>query len=107
MAEYDGNYNAFSLDGYPLDKGGQQQWHKYPDGTGTIIGSASSRWKHTLDVIGGDSGACMYHWTAAGGPFCSGVQSNEWTSSSGNLWNEARKYNSYMWTFIHNYSSAW
>jgi glutamyl endopeptidase len=86
--------------GYPQDKGSgaflqTQMWVK----SGNIVGTTGQQYKHKLDAIGGDSGACMYQYPNLP---CVGIHSYSWS-----LYNGARKWDSVVYNFVGANSIAW
>lgn len=85
---------TFTVFGYPGDKPTGSLWGK----TGTILTPSDSSWWHRIDCVGGDSGAALID------------SSNRMTGvhrRSDVAYNYARKYDSFMYNFIRDYTTAW
>jgi V8-like Glu-specific endopeptidase len=82
--------------GYPLDKVYPSQWATY----GTYTASAGGRYEHNLDLVPGDSGACVYNASYR----CTGIQSTQW-DAGGRKWNEVRRWDSTTHNFFDAYGN--
>ena len=82
--------------GYPGDKPNFSQW-----GHGdAYFESVGSRYKHYIDIVGGDSGACVFNAQLR----CTGVQSTQ-KAISGSVWNEVRRWDSTTDSFFDTYGN--
>ncbi len=90
-------YNFGSIAGYPQDKPGQVElW----DALGPMTGSTGQKYKHKIDMVGGDSGAALRIVSTANN--LAGVNIAEVSS-----YNLARKWDSTTYNFVRDYSTAW
>jgi glutamyl endopeptidase len=86
--------------GYPQDKGSYPYWQRQMwVKSGNIIGTIGQVYKHQLDMVGGDSGACIYQYPNLP---CVGINTYEAAPYNG-----ARKWDSTTYNFVGAYSSAW
>jgi V8-like Glu-specific endopeptidase len=89
------------MEGYPGDKPIPQLWAKY----GGVTENTSTRRKHNLDIVPGDSGSALYNvWTSR----LVGIQSTQnrsrtcfaWICGSWTYWNEAERWRSTTYNFF-------
>jgi V8-like Glu-specific endopeptidase len=82
--------------GYPTDKLQASQW-----GHGdSYFAAAGPRYKHYIDVYGGESGACVFNSNLR----CTGIQSTQLANGSA-FWNEVRRWDNTTYAFFDTYGN--
>jgi len=100
MGWWTGSSGNMEIVGYPADKPYPQMWAK----SGEVTSAQSTRLKHNLDIVGGDSGSALY--TQEGNHYIVGVQSTEdyscWWFITWHCtyWNEATRFTSATQSFL-------
>lgn len=82
---------------YSGDKPYLSQWWRFGD----YWSLEDARYHHGLDIVPGDSGGCIYN----SGYYCTGIQSTQMSNSTGDIWNEARRWDSATYNFFHAYGN--
>jgi V8-like Glu-specific endopeptidase len=83
--------------GYPADKVTWSQWEI----GGSYYSQSGARYVHYMDIAGGESGSCFYDVIDSR---CTGITSSQW-NDGGNLWNEARAWDSTTYNFFDAYGN--
>lgn len=85
--------------GYPTDKAQGSQWYK----SATYNFATGYRYNHNLDIMGGDSGACIYNTSSR----CTSIQVAHYFTGTccTNVWNESRRWDSTTYNFFDTYGN--